>query len=207
MEQPHGSYILLFLCAAASFLVGSLPSGNLIGQRVGGIDITRKGSGNVGATNVARILGMRWGLLTLLLDLLKGYTPLALYAFVYSRSDLELALLGLSALLGHQFSAFSRFRGGKGVATSLGVILAIAPLQALLAVALFTAIVLATGFVSLGSLLSALLVPILFILSGKSGGLILMAFLMAALIFFRHRDNIRRLIKGEERTWRRNRSS
>ena len=207
MDQPHGSYIILTLCAGASFLVGSLPFGKLIAQRVGRIDITRKGSGNMGATNVARELGLRWGILTLLLDLLKGFVPLALYALFYSNSDLELAVLGLSALLGHQFSIFAGFRGGKGVATSLGVFLALAPAQALVAVAFFIATVFVTDFVSLGSILSALLIPILFILSGKSGVLIVTALLMAALICFRHKDNIRRLIKGEERTWRRKRTS
>ncbi|MFH1953778.1 MAG: glycerol-3-phosphate 1-O-acyltransferase PlsY [Pseudomonadota bacterium] len=203
MDGPHGTYIVLILSAGASFLLGSLPFGKLISQWAGQIDITRLGSGNIGATNVSRALGLKWGILTLLLDLLKGFIPLIIYALAYSDSDLELAILGLSALIGHQFSPFMRFRGGKGVATSLGVFLAIAPSHALIALAFFILTVYLTDFVSLGSLLAALLIPILFILSGKSTALTLTALIMAALVFFRHKANILRLIKGEERGWRR----
>jgi len=203
MDGPHGSYIVLILSAGATFLLGSIPFGKLISQWAGQIDITRLGSGNIGATNVSRALGLKWGILTLLLDLLKGFIPLIIYALAYSDSDLELAILGLSALIGHQFSPFMRFRGGKGVATSLGVFLAIAPSHALIALAFFILTVYLTDFVSLGSLLAALLIPILFILSGKSTALTLTALIMAALVFFRHKANILRLIKGEERGWRR----
>lgn len=199
---PHGYYIILGLCAGASFLAGSLPFGKLISQRVAHIDITRQGSGNIGAANVAREVGLGWGLMTLVLDLSKGFVPLTLYGVFYPHYDLGFAVLGLCALLGHQFSLFLRFRGGKGVATALGIFLALAPLQALLALAFFILIVYVTDFVSLASVLSALLMPILFIISGRSGTLIVTALFVAALICLRHSANIRRLTKGEERGWR-----
>lgn len=203
MDGPHGSYIVLISSAVATFLVGSLPFGKLISRWAGRIDITQQGSGNIGATNVARTVGLRWGILTLFLDTLKGFLPLFIFALFYPEPDLELAILGLAALLGHQFSLFVRFRGGKGVATSLGVFLAVAPSQALIALAVFILAVYVTDFVSLGSLLAALLMPILFLLSGKPAPLTLTALIMAALVFLRHKANIRSLIRGEERGWRR----
>jgi len=122
---PHGSYIFLILYAGASFLLGSVPFGKLIGQRVAGIDVTRRGSGNIGAANVAREVGLKWGLMTLAFDLLKGCAPLTVYGLFFAPSDLRVAIIGLCTLLGHQFSLFLGFSRGKGVATALGIFLVI----------------------------------------------------------------------------------
>jgi glycerol-3-phosphate acyltransferase PlsY len=199
---PHGSYIFLTLYAGASFLLGSVPFGKLIGQRVARIDVTRRGSGNIGAANVAREVGLKWGLMTLAFDLLKGFVPLTVYGLFNAHSDLGVAIIGLCTLLGHQFSLFLGFRGGKGVSTALGIFLVISPLLALIALAFFILTVRVTDYVSLGSLLSALLMVILFVVSGKSPVLIVTAALMAALICLRHGANIRRLMRGEEPGWR-----
>lgn len=190
------------LFSVASYVAGAVPFGLLISRLAAGIDITRKGSGNIGATNVARELGLKWGLLTLLLDLLKGFVPVFVYILLRPNRELEQSLVALAALSGHQFSVFRHFRGGKGVSTALGIYLALDPASTLIASALFVIIVIVSDFISLGSMLAACTMPILFVLSGRSYWMITASLLMAGLICFKHRDNITRLIRGEERKWR-----
>ncbi len=187
----------------ASFLIGAIPFGLLISQSAARIDITRRGSGNVGATNVARELGLKWGILTLALDVSKGFIPVCLFNH-YFKSDFEAGLLIIcvSTLLGHQFSPFLRFRGGKGVATALGIFLAVSPIQVIIALFLFIITVYITDYISLGSMIAACSMPLLQLLFAESAGLILASLLMAALICVRHKDNIGRLLRGEERRWR-----
>jgi glycerol-3-phosphate acyltransferase PlsY len=195
---------VLFVIAA--FLLGAIPFGKFIGRWVAQVDVTQTGSRNIGATNVARHLGIRWGLLTLLLDTLKGFLPVALYAYTHAAPaparEVWLAAVGLSSLLGHQFSPFLHFRGGKGVATALGMFLALSPAACLLALPLFVITVYKWDYVSLGSLVSACAMPLLMTLLGRPGPLIAGSVLAAGLICLRHRDNIARLIKGEETRWR-----
>lgn len=167
-----------------------------------GIDITRRGSGNVGATNVARVIGFKWGILTLILDALKGFIPTYLFSAFYPGYDLGLMVVVLASLLGHQFSVFQKFRGGKGVATALGIYLAISPGYTLVVVIFFVLTVYISDFVSLGSLLSALFMPLLLLISGDSKTNILTAFIIAALIWFKHKANIKRLYRGEEKKWK-----
>lgn len=186
----------------ASYLAGAVPFGMMIARRVADVDITQKGSGNIGATNVARELGLKWGLLTLLLDLLKGFVPVSLFAVLSADRGLGLAVVGLSAFLGHQFSVFQKFRGGKGVSTALGVYLAIDPLSTLVAAVVFLVTVGISNFVSLSSMLSACTLPVLFALTGRGWALITASILMAGLICLKHRENIQRLIRGDERKWR-----
>lgn len=193
--------MIRILFSLASYLAGAVPFGMMIARKVADVDITQRGSGNIGATNVARELGLKWGLLTLLLDLLKGFVPVSLFAVLSPNQDLGLAVIGLSALLGHQFSVFKRFRGGKGVATALGVYLALAPLSTLVAVVVFVLTVAVSKFVSLGSMLSACIMPVVFALTGRGWVLITASILMAGLICLKHRENIQRLIRGEERKW------
>jgi glycerol-3-phosphate acyltransferase PlsY len=194
-----------FIFAVASYLFGSIPFGKLIARKVAHIDITQKGSGNIGATNVARELGIKWGILTLVLDMLKGFVPVVLFASLGPQvgigHEIGLSVVGLSALSGHQFSVFLKFRGGKGVGTALGIYLAISPLSCLIALMLFILIVYVWDFVSLGSMLSALVMPLLFALFGKTPPLVIGAVIAAALIVIKHKDNIQRLIKGNERKW------
>ncbi len=194
-----------FIFAVAAYLFGSIPFGKLIARKVAHIDITQKGSGNIGATNVARELSIKWGILTLILDMLKGFVPVVLFACVASKAgmghNIGLSVVGLSALSGHQFSVFLRFRGGKGVGTALGIYLAMSPLSCLVALMLFILVVYIWDFVSLASMLSALAMPLLFALFGKTPPLIIGAVIAAALIVIKHKDNIQRLVKGDERKW------
>jgi glycerol-3-phosphate acyltransferase PlsY len=194
-----------FIFAVAAYLFGSIPFGKLIAMKVAHIDITQKGSGNIGATNVARELSIKWGILTLVLDMLKGFVPVVLFACMAPKAgigqEIGLFVVGLSALSGHQFSVFLRFRGGKGVGTALGIYLAISPLSCIIALMLFILIVYVWDFVSLASMLSALAMPLLFALFGKAPPLVIGAVIAAALIVIKHKDNIQRLIKGNERKW------
>ncbi|MBW1798219.1 MAG: glycerol-3-phosphate 1-O-acyltransferase PlsY [Deltaproteobacteria bacterium] len=194
-----------FIFAIAAYLFGSIPFGKLIARKVAHIDITQKGSGNIGATNVARELSIKWGILTLVLDMLKGFVPVVLFACLAPKAgighEIGLSVVGLSALSGHQFSIFLKFRGGKGVGTALGIYLAISPLSCLVALMLFILIVYIWDFVSLASMISAFSMPLLFAIFGKTPPLVIGALIAAALICLKHKENIQRLLKGDERKW------
>jgi len=193
------AFSIFFLLGA--FLLGSIPFGRLIGQWVAGIDVTRKGSGNIGATNVARIICVKWGILTLFLDGLKGFLPLFLFAFLFPESVVIQPLTGLSALLGHQYSIYLRFRGGKGFATALGVYLALSPTCFLVSVLVFVITVYGWRYISVGSMMSACIVPLMLFVLGESSILITVTLIMAVLICINHRGNIIRLARGQERKW------
>ncbi|MBK5100117.1 MAG: glycerol-3-phosphate 1-O-acyltransferase PlsY [Desulfobacteraceae bacterium] len=192
--------------AIVAYLLGSVPFGKFIARGVGRIDITTRGSRNIGATNVARELGLKWGFLTLVLDILKGFVPVVLFASYIPDTahshEIALPLVGLSALLGHQFSLFERFRGGKGAATALGIFLGIAPLSSLLAICLFILVVYKWNIVSLGSMISASAMPFFLVLFHTPQPLVIFSLVVAALILIKHKDNIRRLLRGEETKWR-----
>ena len=196
-------WVLYFIGA---YVLGSIPFGQIISKKVASIDITTRGSGNIGATNVARELGMKWGIVTLLLDMLKGLVPVVVSmkhgAEGGSFSFIGPSVVGLCALVGHQFSCFRRFNGGKGVATALGVYLALSPLSTVLALILFVLIVAKWSFVSLASMVAALSIPILLFTFGMPGISIIVSAIMALLICVKHHENIGRLIKGEERKWK-----
>jgi glycerol-3-phosphate acyltransferase PlsY len=194
------SLAAILLC----YLIGAIPSGLLL-SRGSGVDIRQAGSCNIGATNVARLLGKKLGIMTLVADLLKGLVPLlAASALLRQRphGELAVAACGAATVLGHMFPLYLRFRGGKGVATALGVYLALAPLAALLALPIFLATEAWTGFVSLGSLLAVAALPLLLHLLGEPGWTIALGVVIALLIWFQHRGNIRRLLKGEEKSWK-----
>jgi len=193
-------YYILY--PVVSYIIGSIPFGVMISQGVARIDITKKGSGNIGATNVAREIGIKWGLMTLVLDILKGFFPVYICSIITSDFGNGLSVVGLAALTGHQFSIFQGFRGGKGVATLMGVYLAISPVPSLIVMSFFIITVYKSNYVSLGSMISAFAMPILLISFGESKEWIITSLIMAAMICFRHKDNIQRLIRGEERRWR-----
>ena len=192
--------------ALGGYILGSIPFGKIIAQMAAKIDITQKGSKNIGATNVARELGLKWGLLTLSLDVLKGFLPVLLFAVLWYTGDiwsqLALALISLCPLLGHQFSAFMGFRGGKGVATALGIYLALSPISCLLGLLVFLLVMLKWDFVSLGSMVSAGFIPIFLTLFHEPKPLVLASLVMAVLIYMKHGENILRLVQGEERKWK-----
>jgi glycerol-3-phosphate acyltransferase PlsY len=192
--------MLTIFWLAMSYLLGSIPFGLILAKVSGKPDPRLHGSKNIGATNVARVCGKGFGVATLILDVLKGFFPVAVAAS-FSQSWLFLSLTALAALLGHMYSVFLGGKGGKGAATTLGIYLGLAPWPTFLSMLVVVAVIKLSGFVSLGSLILVTLMPITLLLSGDHGFLALSLIVMA-LVFFRHRDNILRLAKGEEKSWR-----
>ncbi len=185
----------VILLSALSFLLGSIPTGLLV-ARSRGIDLRNIGSGNIGATNVLRSAGRREALLTLLGDVLKGALPV-IAAGYYQTGTLYEGLIGLCAVLGHDFSVFLRFRGGKGVATSLGVLGVYSPQTGLVTIIIWLMTVILTKYSSLGALISFGLLPLSMFIFDSPEKLIV-AFSISVLIFWKHRTNITRLINGSE---------
>ena len=188
----------------ASYLIGAIPFGLLVGK-VAGVDVREHGSKNIGATNVNRLLGKKLGIITLLLDVLKGFVPIALATLMLG--DAPHAVIyacgcGVLAVVGHMFPVYLGFKGGKGVATGLGVFLFLSPAAIAISVLVFLAVVVFSGFVSAGSLAAAGLFPLWLYLLGSSQTLIITAFIIAVLIWFMHHENIGRLVRGEEKTWK-----
>lgn len=176
--------------------MGSIPVG-LIVAKVKGVDLRKVGSGNIGATNVLRAMGKGPALITLIGDMIKGFIPMVIGMHI-SNDPLTQGIVGLSAILGHDFSLFLRFRGGKGVATSLGVILAYSPIVSILTILLWIIIVFMTRYSSLGAIVSFLLLPLNIYIFDYSNGRFLISLLIMLLILFKHRENIRRLLSGKE---------
>jgi len=201
---------MLYLFIILSYLVGSIPTGLMLSKAVG-VDIRKSGSGNIGATNVTRLLGKKLGILTLLGDVLKAVIPmLSVHWYMVnfqktiSPMDLDLAvsLCGGAAFLGHMYSIYLKFRGGKGVATALGVFIVLEPLAALISLLLFSGVVYFSGYVAVGSLVvSALMTLWIWLLKGSPNHVYL-AFFIGVLIWIKHADNIRRLFEGTETNWR-----
>jgi acyl phosphate:glycerol-3-phosphate acyltransferase len=185
--------ILLLVCA---YLLGSVPTGLLLARALG-VNIRETGSGNIGATNVYRTMGRKVGILTLLGDCLKGVIPV-LVAKWLDLPDVWIAAVGLAAFLGHVYTIFLGFKGGKGVATALGVFLATSPLSVLIAIGVFSLVLYSWRYVSLASITAAVVIPILVWLIELKPELIVMSFLIAAIVIFRHRENIARLRAGTE---------
>ncbi len=184
---------LLIICA---FIMGSIPVGMLV-AKAKGVDLKKVGSGNIGATNVLRSLGKGPAALTLLGDMLKGTLAVALGRYFGLGTFYE-GIIGLSAILGHNFSVFLGFRGGKGVATSLGVFILYSPRTALITFVIWMAVVITTKYSSLGALISFGLLPLNIILFDSKDKLPV-ALLVTLFILIRHTDNIQRLMKGTER--------
>ena len=185
------------LCAAA-YLAGSIPFGALL-ARLKGIDLRQVGSGNIGATNVARAMGKGWAVAVLAADACKGFVPVWLGRH-FGLSATVIALAGAAAIIGHMFTLFLRGRGGKGVATSLGVALALSPIAALVGFVAYAVIFAATRLSSLGSLLGVWTFALLFVLREQpERPLIALAIGGAVLVTLRHRENIARLVRGEEK--------
>ena len=193
-----------------AFLIGSIPCGYLVG-RFSGVDIREHGSGNIGATNANRVLGKSAGLTTLICDIFKGSLTawIALAVGVVSPFDEArdfAAFMGFMALLGHCFSPFLNFKGGKGVATGLGAFMVVAPFQTAISVAVFAIVLKFGNYVSLASITAALTIPVLLILGiGDSDRtLTAISVLTTALIIYRHKTNILRLRDGGESKFKNN---
>ena len=190
------------LALAVSYASGSLPFAWLAGKAAG-VDLRQQGSGNLGATNVFRVLGWKVGIAVFLADALKGALPvLLLPPHIEGGMDPMIWAIacGVAAIAGHVRPVFLRFRkGGKGVATAAGVFFALAPVPMLITFVLFVAVVLATGYVSLGSLLSAIVLPsLLLVTQGPRAPLFAVSVVVAAFVYWTHRANIGRLRRGEE---------
>jgi glycerol-3-phosphate acyltransferase PlsY len=206
---------MLYLFVLISYLIGSIPSG-LILTKATGIDIRKEGSGNIGATNVTRLLGKKLGILTLVGDVLKAVIPMLAVHWYYLSSgmagslqevDFAVSLCGGAAFLGHMFPIYLKFRGGKGVATALGVFIVLEPLAVLISLCIFIAVVYFSGFVALGSLLVSALMTLWIWLLGGTPYHVLLAFFIGVLIWIKHADNIKRLLEGTEKNMKKNKEN
>ncbi|MBB5022160.1 glycerol-3-phosphate 1-O-acyltransferase PlsY [Desulfurispira natronophila] len=188
----------IILIAAGAYLLSSIPFGLIFVYLFQGTDVRRHGSGNIGATNVFRVGGAPAGLLTLLCDALKGYVPVLLAIAAFPGTYMYHIAVAVICLLGHSFSLFLRFRGGKGVATGLGVSLALLPLPTLAVAVLFALVLLVSGYVSLGSICAAVALPVVTLFTNVPHSYLFFAIAAAAFVVVRHRENIGRLLSGTE---------
>jgi glycerol-3-phosphate acyltransferase PlsY len=183
----------------ASYLLGSVPTGYLAGRFVRGIDLREHGSGNLGATNTFRVLGPRVAAPVMVLDVMKGFVPAALFPAWSGEQLLGWALLfGAAAIAGHLWSVFMRFRGGKGVATAAGVFLAITPGAVLIAFVVWIAVLKLWMMVSLASISAALTLALVLLLTEGRPAVLALGLSVAALVVIAHHANIRRIIRGDE---------
>jgi len=195
--------LLLIVCA---YFIGSIPSALIISKSIFGIDIRDYGSGNMGATNTFRTLGSKYGVIVMAMDILKGVIASSLWNFIPLYTDNELARtnliigLGMAAVLGHIFPIFAKFKGGKGVATLFGMVLALQPVIALACVGVFLLVLFLTRYVSLSSILAAIMLPIsvLWIWNEHEVLYRVFALIVAGLVVFTHQKNIGRLLRGVE---------
>jgi acyl phosphate:glycerol-3-phosphate acyltransferase len=190
------TWLLLLL----AYLLGSIPSSYLMGRLARGVDLRDHGSGNLGAANTFRVLGWRAAAPVIVVDVAKGWAPTALFPLWNGVETTHWALAyGGAAILGHLFSVFVRFKGGKGVATSAGVFLALAPWAVLIAFVVWGVTVVLTRIVSVGSLLAAVVLPLAVFVTAEPRPVFWVSLVLCLLVIFAHRENIRRLARGTEK--------
>ena len=195
--------VLLILIA---YVLGSIPNALWVGKTFKNIDVREHGSKNTGSTNAARVLGPKLGVFTLILDILKGALPtylgIVLGANLLTRitgiDKLDIIVIGMAAILGHTFSLFLKFKGGKAVATTLGVFLVLVPYAILILLVVFFVIFGLTKYVSLASVISAVALPIAVYLTTRHIPLTILGIIIGLLVIIRHKENIKRLINGTE---------
>ena len=185
------------LLVVFAYLLGSVLFGEVI-AKLKGVNLREVGSGNVGATNVSRALGKKFGAIVFFLDMLKGFIPTALAVSFYGIESKVVMFVGIASVLGHMFSVFDNFRGGKGVATAFGVVLALSFKLALLMLIVWAGVLYWKRYVSLASITASAVAPILFLLAGYPFHIFLMSVVIAALILYKHKPNIERLMSGQE---------
>ena len=191
-----------------AYITGSIPTAVWIGKKFYGIDVREYGSGNAGATNAIRVLGYKAGVSVFIIDALKGFVAVELACICYYLGLITnenyyatfKVVVSMVVVIGHVFPVFAGFRGGKGIATSLGVVLALFPLPAVVCFGVFIIILLITGYVSLGSVTVAIIFPFIsiFIFNTTEYAYVLYSCVIAVFIVFMHRKNIKRLLKGQE---------
>jgi glycerol-3-phosphate acyltransferase PlsY len=195
--MPIGIFIALF-----GYLLGSIPTGLLLTKLFSKIDPRKLGSKNIGATNIFRTAGRTLGILTLVGDVLKGVIPI-LFAIHWGVPEPWILIAGLSPFLGHIYPIFLGFKGGKGVATALGVYLVISPIAVIIEFILFAAIVWKWRFISLASITCATTIPVLIAFFRSDSRIyFILSVIMGALILYRHQSNIGRLLQGTENKWK-----
>lgn len=196
------------LLIAISYCIGSIPTSIIAGKVVRGIDIRDHGSRNPGATNTFRVLGKKIGITVGLIDIFKGYACVAFLTLLVPSDawvtlEIRRILAGLAAVTGHVWTVFAGFKGGKGVGTAFGVFLGLAPVPSIIAAVVWTALTFGTGYVSVGSITAAAVLPVSIIVEGLlrnrfSVVLSTLSVVIGLLVIVRHRSNIRRLMRGEE---------
>jgi len=188
----------VFFLLVASYLIGAIPTGVVLTRLAGDADVRKAGSGNIGATNVYRVAGRTLGILTLVGDCLKGVIPLLAAISLFQLSQPQIALVGVIAFLGHCYPVYLGFKGGKGVATALGVLLVLSPLTVLCGLVIFSLILYRWRFISLASVITAAAAPGLVFLFERSAVLAGATLVISGFIIWRHRSNIERLRDGSE---------
>jgi glycerol-3-phosphate acyltransferase PlsY len=196
-----GNLILLI----GAYLIGSIPTAVWIGKYFYKIDVREYGSGNAGATNTFRVLGKKAGIPVLIIDVLKGFVAVSLahlssYTIATNQFINLQLVLGIASLIGHIFPIFASFRGGKGIATLLGIILAVHPSAAIISIAIFIIVLLISKYVSLGSMIAAVSFPfiVIIVFETKTPSLIIFSILIAIMVLITHQKNIERLLRKEE---------
>ncbi len=198
-------YIILFLGFVSAYIIGSIPTAYIFGKVLKGVDIREYGSGNAGATNVFRVIGKVPGIIVLIIDVIKGYvcaTFLAsgfLYLAPVTRPELYRILAGLCAIAGHNWTLFLKFRGGKGVAASAGVVIGLIPKIFWLGFLVWLITFFITGFVSLASIVAVVSIPIFTLAFGEPAEIVVFTSILCLIIIYKHKPNIRRLARGEEK--------
>lgn len=188
----------LFLLIAAAYLIGAIPTGVILTRFVGGEDIRTAGSGNIGATNVYRVAGRKLGVITLIGDCLKGVIPLLIAQQGFHPTESGIALVALAAFIGHCYPVYLGFKGGKGVATALGIFLVLSPLSVLCLLVVFVLVLWKSRYISLASISAAVTVPLLILLFESSFALFVATLIIATIVIWKHRANIERLRSGTE---------
>ena len=185
-----------------SYFIGSIPTGYLLVRLLKGVDIRTVGSGNIGATNVRRVLGKEWAVFVTAMDMLKGALALLVTATSASPAPLLLSLSGFAVVMGHNFPVWLKFKGGKGVATTYGVVFFLWPYESfaitLLSGAIWYAVMTTTRYVSLASMVSLLSLPLFFWMLDAPAPFVVVSFVLAVFVLYRHGANISRLIRGVE---------
>lgn len=197
--------VIIAASVLAAYLIGSLPTSYIIARSVKGIDIRTAGSGNAGATNVLRTVGRLPAVITLAIDVVKGVIPVTLLvALTYPavantvRKDLYVGIMALAVVSGHIWPVFLKFRGGKGVATTLGVAIAVTPLALIPSFLVWLTVFMASKYVSLASIVALLTFPVAVTLISYSFYTVVFAVIICAIGIYKHKDNVTRLLKGEE---------
>ena len=199
---------MTWLLVVASYFIGAFPTSYVMGRVVRGIDLRQQGSGNLGATNVFRVLGWKAAVPVFLVDIFKGFAPTFFFPRIASSPHWEWALaFGAAAILGHVFSVYVRFKGGKGVAAGAGVFLALAPWAVLAGLIVWISLVATTRIVSISSIVAVIVVPPVVYLTKGAGPVLWLSLALMAFVIFAHRANIGRLRRGEEHRFGRARVS